>query len=178
MRGQDVTRLERWRLGIALAMLGALWLAVSPTALASANPESFDIAAQAMPSALRLFAAQAHVQLLFDYKALARLRTGPVRGRMQPADALTLLLKGSGYTFQQVNERTIAIQPASAAAADPPPAADGASSGGQSPAASALPLAGAPAGNTLASVVVTAKFISTAGSSAMKMNLPARDTPF
>jgi iron complex outermembrane receptor protein len=157
-------------------MLGALWLAVSPTALARANPESFDIAAQAMPSALRLFAAQAHVQLLFDYKALARLRTGPVRGRMQPADALALLLKGSGYTFQQVNERTIAIQPASAAA-DPPPAADGAS-GGQAPAASAPALAGAPGGNTLASVVVTAKFISTAGSSAMKMNLPARDTPF
>lgn len=141
---------------------------------------SFDIAAQAMPTALQAFAAQAHVQLLFDYKALAGLRTGPVKGRMQAKDALTLLLKGSGYTFQQVNHRTIAIQPESGAAADPPPSVGGASSGGQAPAGASAPaIVGVPAaGNTLASVVVTAKFISTEGSSAMKMNLPARDTPF
>ena len=116
-------RVDRWRLGIVISTLGVLWLAVSPTALAGANPESFDIAAQAMPSALRAFAAQAHVQLLFDYKALSRLRTAPVKGRMEAQQALTLLLKGSGYTFQQVNDRTIAIRPAAAAAVDPPPSA-------------------------------------------------------
>ncbi len=161
-------------------MLGALWLAVSPAALARANPESFDIAAQPMPGALQAFAAQAHLQLLFDYKALARLRTGPVKGRMQAKEALTLLLKGSGYTFQRVNDRTIAIRPVAATSADPPPSADG--HGG---AADAAPAAASntgpqvpPQNAGLQAIVVTASFISTAGSSAMKMNLPARDTPF
>ncbi|HEU5443734.1 MAG TPA: TonB-dependent receptor, partial [Steroidobacteraceae bacterium] len=174
-----MTQIDRWRLGIGLSLLGVLWLAVSPTALARANPESFDIAAQPMPSALQAFAAQAHVQLLFDYKALSRLRTGPVKGRMQANEALALLLKGSGYIFQRVNGRTFAIRPA-ATAADPPPSAD--SAGGAAAPASASVSNSAPqvepqnAG--LKAIVVTARFISTAGSSAMKMNLPARDTPF
>jgi iron complex outermembrane recepter protein len=158
-------------------MLGVLWLAVSPTALARANTESFDIAAQPMPAALKAFAAQAHLQLLFDYKALAQLRTGPLKGRMEPKDALLRLLKGSGYTFQQVNERTIAIRPAVTAAADPPAAAAGAAA---APAPTAVngTLQTPPANAALQAVVVSARFISAAGSSAMKMNLPARDTPF
>lgn len=170
-----MTRVDRWRLGIGISILGVLWLAVSPTALAKANPESFDIAAQAMPSALRAFAAQAHVQLLFDYKALARLRAAPVKGRMEAQEALTLLLKGSGYTFQRVNDRTIAIRPAAATTADPPPSAGG-NAGSATATASNSTLQIPNAG--LQQVVVTARFISRAGSSAMKMNLPARDTPF
>lgn len=174
-----MTRVERWRPGIGLFILGVLWLAVSPGARASANPESFDIAAQAMPSALRAFAAQAHVQLLFDYKALARLRTVPVKGRMQTNEALILLLKGSGYTFQQVNDRTIAIRPAAAAAADPPPSAGSdATTSAAAATASDASLPALPRNNALQAIVVTARFISSAGSSAMKMNLPARDTPF
>lgn len=181
MTGQGVKRVEGWRLGISLFTAGLTWLTVSPAALATAIPESFDIAAQPMPSALQAFAAQAHVQLLFDYKALAGLRAGPVKGRMPVKEALLLLLKGSGYTFQQVNQRTIAIQRAAGAADDPPPPGEGVSSGADTAAREPAPAtdgASAVAGNTLASVVVTAKFISTAGSSAMKMNLPARDTPF
>lgn len=168
-------RIDRWRLGIGVSMLGMLWLAVSPTALARADSESFDIAAQAMPSALHAFAAQAHVQLLFDYKALSRLRTGPVKGRMQANEALALLLKGSGYTFQRVNDRTFAIRPAAAAtAADPPPTAGAAAASSASSENTGPQIENAG----LKAIVVTARFISSAGSSAMKMNLPARDTPF
>jgi iron complex outermembrane recepter protein len=174
-----VKRVDRWRLSIGISLLGMVWLAVSPSALASASPEAFDIAAQSMPGALKAFAAQAHVQLLFDYKALARLRTGPVKGRMQANEALTLLLKGSGYTFQRVNDRTIAIQPSGGVAGDPPPAAAGDAGAAAAPAtvsdAGALVL---PQNAGLKAIVVTARFISAAGSSAMKMNLPARDTPF
>jgi iron complex outermembrane receptor protein len=166
-----MARADRWWLGIGLSLMGALWLTVSPTALARADSASFDIAAQPMPAALKAFAAQAHLQLLFDYKALARLRTAPLKGRMAPKDALVRLLKGSGYTFQQVNDRTIAIRPAAVAAADPPPSAS-ANGGG---ARGTLQL---PQNNALQAILVTARFISKAGSSAMKMNLPARDTPF
>lgn len=126
-----------------------------------------------MPSALKAFAAQAHVQLLFDYKALARLRAGPVKGQMQANEALALLLKGSGYTFQQVNDRTIAIRPAPAA--DPPPASGAGATAAASDSGSVLV---PPQNAGLKAIVVTARFISEAGSSAMKMNLPARDTPF
>ncbi|HEV7137853.1 MAG TPA: TonB-dependent receptor [Steroidobacteraceae bacterium] len=163
-------RIDHWHRGVALSMLGVLWLGVAPTALARANPESFDIAAQPMPSALRAFAAQAHVQLLFDYKALAHFKAGPVKGGMDSKDALARLLRGSGYTFQQVSDRTIAVRPAAVSAADPPSAAAAPASSGsvQDP----------PQNAGLAQVVVTARFISAAGSSAMKMNLPARDTPF
>jgi len=171
-------RLDRWRLGIGLSILGVLWTACSPTALAAANPEAFDIAAQPMPGALKAFAAQAHLQLLFDYKALARLRTGPVKGRMQAQEALALLLKGSGYTFQRVNPRTIAIRPLAATSADPPPAADGGGSASGTSEGTGGSLMVPPQNAGLKAIVVSARFISAAGSSAMKMNLPARDTPF
>ncbi len=175
-----MARIDRGWAGIGLSLLGALWLTVSPTALARADTASFDIAAQPMPGALKAFAAQAHLQLLFDYKALARLRTRPLKGRMDPKDALGRLLKGSGYTFQQVNERTIAIRPAAVAAADPPPSAD--AHDGAAAAASARAASGTlqlpPQNAALQAILVTARFISKAGSSAMKMNLPARDTPF
>ncbi|MDE2050527.1 MAG: TonB-dependent receptor [Gammaproteobacteria bacterium] len=173
-----MARVDRWRLGIGFSLLGVLWLTFSPTAVARANPESFDIAAQPMPGALQAFAAQAHVQLLFDYKALARLRTGPVKGLMQPNEALALLLKGSGYTFQRVNGRTIAIRPAVAAAADPPPSADSGAAAAAPAAASGGASLIPPQNAGLQAIVVTARFISDAGSSAMRMNLPARDTPF
>lgn len=172
--GASVARVDRRRLGIGFSLLGMLWLTFSPTAFARANPQSFDIAAQPMPAALKAFAAQAHVQLLFDYKALARLRTGPVKGQMQANEALALLLKGSGYTFQRVNGRTIAIRPAAATAADPPPSAASGAAAPASGGSSLIP----PQNAGLKAIVVTARFISEAGSSAMKMNLPARDTPF
>ena len=173
MRGRGVTRFHRWRTGIGFLLLGIFWLAASPAAFARPDSASFDIAAQPMPSALKAFAAQAHVQLLFDYKALARLRAGPVKGQMQANEALALLLKGSGYTFQQVNDRTIAIRPAPAA--DPPPASGAGATAAASDSGSVLV---PPQNAGLKAIVVTARFISEAGSSAMKMNLPARDTPF
>jgi iron complex outermembrane recepter protein len=168
-----VIRLVRWRPAFGLSMLGVLWLAASPTALARANPQSFDIAAQAMPSALRAFAEQSHLQLLFDYNALARLRSGPVKGRMEPKQALVRLLKGSGFMFQQVNAQTIAIR--RTAAADPPPSSP--AEAAPAPSANGSPPV-LPQNAGLKAILVTARFISTAGSSAMKMNLPARDTPF
>ncbi len=81
-------------------------------ATASAAPIAFHIPAESAPRALREFAAQAHVQLLYDYKAFIGLETPAVQGRMEAPAALTLLLKKSGFKFQRVNGRTIAIMPA------------------------------------------------------------------
>src|SRR5262249_5807869 len=53
--------------------------------------------------------AQAHVQLLFDYKAMTALKTQAVKGQFEPTEALRLLLRGTGFTFHQVNDHTIAV---------------------------------------------------------------------
>lgn len=91
--------------------LTILLLICSATATAHQSSIELNVPAQSAPRALNEFAAQAHVQLLFDYKALARFRTTPIKGRMNIMDALARLLKGTGYGFQRVNSRTFAIMP-------------------------------------------------------------------
>ena len=109
---------NRPRTGAVCAALGAFLLGIATTAAAQATSAEFHIAAQPAPQALNQFAAQAHVQLLFNYKALTRFRSQSVDGQMAPTDALTLLLRGTGFTFQRVNRRTFAIVPAAPPAGD------------------------------------------------------------
>jgi iron complex outermembrane receptor protein len=98
------------RIGFAVAFV-TVWLAGCLMAHAMASGVTFDIAAGAAPTTLKEFASQAHVQLLFDYKAVQSLRTPAVRGQFEPSEALKMLLRGSGLTFRQVNDRTIAVMP-------------------------------------------------------------------
>jgi iron complex outermembrane receptor protein len=96
------------RLGLGVVFVTA-WLAACATANAMAAGLTFEIAAGAAPTTLKEFAAQAHVQLLFDYKAVQSLKTPAVHGQLEPSEALKILLKGSGLTFRQVNDHTIAV---------------------------------------------------------------------
>ena len=105
-----------WPRIASAALVSLLW--VIGTSVADAAPIAFRIPAQPATLALREFAAQAHVQLLFDYKAFATRQTPAVQGRMEAQAALALLLKGSGFKFQRVNSRTIAIVPVSQDPAD------------------------------------------------------------
>jgi iron complex outermembrane receptor protein len=70
---------------------------------------AFEIAAGDAATTLKEFAAQAHLQLLFDYKAVQFLKTPAVKGQLEPSEALKMLLRGTGLTFRQVNDRTIAV---------------------------------------------------------------------
>lgn len=106
------------RLNVASAEILVL-LSILGCSTASAAPIAFHIPAEPAPRALRAFAAQAHVQLLYDYKALVGLETPAVEGRMEAPAALALLLKESGFKFQKINNRTIAIMPESSPADDP-----------------------------------------------------------
>lgn len=110
---------NRW-LALVLALLPTLWFTAAHATNAMAEPREFNIPAKPMPAALRAFASQAHVQLLFDYAAVRDLSAPAVKGRMAPADVLAALLKGSGLTFQQVNARTIAIRGRANAAHEAP----------------------------------------------------------
>lgn len=170
-----MARITRWRLGCGLFLMACGWFAAPVIAATPVNPVVFNIAAQPMPAALHVFAHQAHLQLLFDYRALERLRARAVSGRMAAQDALARLLKGSGFTFTRVNAHTIAIRRSRAVEADPQ-----ASGSASTPAHKHHPIAMTTpkALPSLRTVLVQARFISRAGFSAMKMNLPAKDTPF
>ena len=94
-------------------------LAACLTANAMAAGIAFEIAAGDATATLKQFASQAHVQLLFDYRAVARLKTPELKGEFEPAEALTILLRGSGFTFRQVNDHTIAVLAPGAELASP-----------------------------------------------------------
>jgi iron complex outermembrane recepter protein len=87
----------------------AIGLTCCLAAHAMASGETFNIAAGAATTTLKEFASQAHVQLLFDYKAVQTLKTPAVKGQLEPMEALRQLLGGSGFTFREINDHTIAI---------------------------------------------------------------------
>ncbi|MGC8520354.1 MAG: TonB-dependent receptor plug domain-containing protein, partial [Steroidobacteraceae bacterium] len=171
-------RISRWQLFFAMALFMCASLAVVPIAAASDPAVAFNIPAQPMPTALHAFARQAHVQLLFDYRALEYLRARRVAGRMGAGAALQQLLSGSGFTFIRVNARTIAIRPASTADAPSPPPQTRDRTISRAPPATISEPAIRKRPPSLQTVLVEGRFISNAGFSAMKMNLPAKDTPF
>lgn len=69
----------------------------------------FHIVAQPMPAALALFAEQAHMQVLYDYKAVASVRCNAVIGEMEKGEALVRLLLNTGLeaTFSSPTEVTV-----------------------------------------------------------------------
>jgi outer membrane receptor protein involved in Fe transport len=95
-------------IGCAMGVVG-IWFACCLTAQAMVSGAKFDIAAGAAPTTLKDFAAQAHMQLLFDYRALQGVKTPELKGELTPEEALKILLGGSGLTFRQINDHTIAI---------------------------------------------------------------------
>lgn len=160
------------RFGSAVTLL-AIGLTGCLAAQAMASGLVFDISAGTATVTLKEFATQAHLQLLFDYQAVRKLRTPAVHGQLAAADALRQLLTGSGFTFREINDHTIAIvapgNPASSAAgaqetegfmlirladAVGAGAAPAAPSGGSAPAA--MSDSGSPNGERLQEIVVTA----------------------
>ena len=88
-------------------MAAILWTAARAQ---TAQPvRHFDIPAQALAPALTAFARQADVTLLSSASAVAGLRAPGVRGDFTVAQALSLLLKGTGLSFQLVSRSAIAI---------------------------------------------------------------------
>jgi len=71
----------------------------------------FHIAAQPMPTALALFAEQAHMQVLYDYNAVASVRSNAVIGEMEKRGALVRLLLNTGLeaTFSSPTAVTIRL---------------------------------------------------------------------
>ncbi len=92
----------------ALACTSGLFLATPGRA--SADPARFDIAPQPLPDALKNFAAQAKMQLLYRYDIVSRANANPVTGQLEKHIALEQMLRGTGLEAVYSGENTATIR--------------------------------------------------------------------
>jgi hypothetical protein len=91
----------------------ALGLAVVGPLDASDNARKLTVEIDAGNALVTLgeFIRQTGLQVLFETDAVRDHTTRAVRGRFDAAEALRLMLEGSGLVFEFINERTIAVRP-------------------------------------------------------------------
>src|SRR5437868_7612219 len=98
------------RLAVLQALACASGLALATPGRASADPARFDIAPQPLPSALKNFAAQAKMQLLYRYDVVSHATANPVAGQFEKHVALEQLLRGTGLEAIYSGENTATIR--------------------------------------------------------------------
>jgi outer membrane receptor protein involved in Fe transport len=107
------------------AMLHCLVLALaSATVYADDTVRHFDIQSQVASLALKEFARQADISLVFSSTAVANHQTTGIRGDFTVIDGLKRLLDGSGLSFKQVSATTIAINAVTTTRTNPDPPGD------------------------------------------------------
>jgi len=99
------------RLAVLQALTCASGLMLAAPGSASADPARFDIAAQPLPNALKNFAAQAKMQLLYRYDVVNHATATPVAGQLEKHAALERLLQGTGLeaVYSDANTATIRV---------------------------------------------------------------------
>lgn len=85
-------------------------LAWAAPAMAVADSAQFDIPAQPLPAALKAFAAQAHMQLLYPYEVVAGAQANPVSGDLDKHAALAQLLRNTGLEVIYSSESAATIR--------------------------------------------------------------------
>jgi TonB-dependent receptor len=98
------------RMAVLQALACASGLLLATPGRASADPARFDIAAQPMPNALKSFAAQAKMQLLYRYDIVSHATASPVTGQLEKHAALEQLLRGTGLEAVYSSENTATIR--------------------------------------------------------------------
>ena len=87
-------------IGVLLAAASALLLASGTAQAKDLPPRSFQIDKQPIATALRTFAEQAQVQLIFSEADVRTLMSNGVSGELSPRDALARLLSGTALEFE------------------------------------------------------------------------------
>src|SRR3984957_12972877 len=97
------------RLAVLQALTCASGLMLAAPGSASADPARFDITAEPLPNALKHFAAQAKMQLLYRYDVVNHATATPVTGQLEKHAALERLLQGTGLeaVYSDANTATI-----------------------------------------------------------------------
>ena len=103
------------RLAVLQALTCASGLMIAAPGSASADPARFDITAEPLPNALKHFAAQAKMQLLYRYDVVSHATATPVTGQLEKHAALERLLQGTGLVAVYSDENTATIRVMSAA---------------------------------------------------------------
>lgn len=101
-------------LAFALALIAPLHSAPSargPVSAPSAEIQEFNLPAQPASQALLAFSKQTKIEVLFSFDALRKVNSSPVIGRHEPAAALHLLLKGTGYKARPNGPHKFVIAP-------------------------------------------------------------------
>src|SRR5258708_22752305 len=98
------------RLAVLEALACASGILLATPGIASADPARFDIPAQPLPNALKNFAAQAKMQLLYRYDIVSHATASPVTGQFEKHAALEQLLQGTGLEAVYSNESTATIR--------------------------------------------------------------------
>src|SRR3984885_2288152 len=102
------------RLAVLQALTCASGLMLAAPGSASADPAKFDITAQPLPNALKHFASQAKMQLLYRYDVVSHATATPVAGKLEKHAALERLLQGTGLVAVYSDENTATIRVMSA----------------------------------------------------------------
>src|SRR5882757_6068590 len=98
------------RLAVLQALACASGLVLATPGKASADPARFEITAQPLPNALKNFAAQAKMQLLYRYDIVSHATASPVTGKLERHAALEQLLQGTGLEAVCSNDNTATIR--------------------------------------------------------------------
>src|SRR6202158_4813210 len=110
MGGRMRTNNRLVRLAVLQALACTSGLILATPGKASADPARFDIAAQPLPNALKNFAAQAKMQLLYRYDVVSHATASRVTGQLEKHAALELLLRGTGLEAVYSNDNTATIR--------------------------------------------------------------------
>lgn len=108
VRGQRAESLMRVLRAVTFASL--LALAGGVAGADASRRAHFDIAAQALATALVKFSDQAGLQFTAPGVSLGEARSRGVKGEYSTDDALSLLLKDTGFTYSFVDAATVAIR--------------------------------------------------------------------
>lgn len=97
------------RVAILQVLACASGLLIATPGRANAEPAQFDIGPQPLPEALRSFAAQAKMQLLYRYDVVRNATANPVTGQLEKHAALEQMLRGTGLVaiYSGANTATI-----------------------------------------------------------------------
>jgi iron complex outermembrane receptor protein len=98
------------RLAVLQALACSSGLLLATPGRANADPAQFDIAPQPLPDALKNFATQAKMQLLYRYDIVSRATANPVTGRLEKHVALEQMLRGTGLEAIYSGESTATIR--------------------------------------------------------------------
>ncbi|NDV89610.1 TonB-dependent receptor [Alteromonas sp. 345S023] len=92
----------------------ALALCIALALGSSAHAQHIDdisIQSTSLDSALLSLAEHSNIQILFSDKRIQQLSSPPLTGSMDVQDALSYLLKGTGFTFKKTSKRTYIVTP-------------------------------------------------------------------